>query len=115
MSKYELGALTEPLLSWYEKNKRSMPWREDPTPYHVWISEIMLQQTRIEAVMGYYARFLDRLPDIASLAGVPDDELMKLWEGLGYYNRARNLKKAASQVMERHGGELPADYEKLKE
>ncbi len=115
MSKYELGALTEPLLSWYEKNKRSMPWREDPTPYHVWISEIMLQQTRIEAVMGYYARFLDRLPDIASLAGVSDDELMKLWEGLGYYNRARNLKKAASQVMERHGGELPADYEKLKE
>lgn len=114
MSKYELGALVKPLCSWYEENKRSMPWREDATPYHVWISEIMLQQTRIEAVLGYYARFTAKLPDVKSLAEVPEDELLKLWEGLGYYNRARNLKKAAVQVMEQYGGNLPADYDALK-
>lgn len=114
MSKYELGALVKPLCSWYEENKRSMPWREDATPYHVWISEIMLQQTRIEAVMGYYARFTMKLPDVKSLAEVPEDELLKLWEGLGYYNRARNLKKAAIQIMEQYEGKLPADYDKLR-
>lgn len=114
MMEYELGALVEPLCFWYKKNKRSMPWREASTPYHVWISEIMLQQTRIEAVMGYYARFMEKLPDVKSLSEVPEDELLKLWEGLGYYNRARNLKKAAVQVMEQYDGVLPADYEKLK-
>ena len=114
MSKYDLGALVKPLCSWYEENKRELPWREDATPYHVWISEIMLQQTRIEAVMGYYAHFTAKLPNVKSLAEVPEDELLKLWEGLGYYNRARNLKKAAIQVMEQYEGELPADYEKLR-
>lgn len=115
MGKYELGALVKPLCSWYEENKRSMPWRDNATPYHVWISEIMLQQTRIEAVLGYYARFTERLPDVESLAAVSEDELLKLWEGLGYYNRARNLKKAAVQMVEQHGGNLPADYDELKE
>ncbi|MEE3467011.1 MAG: A/G-specific adenine glycosylase [Eubacterium sp.] len=108
-----VSALVRPLLDWYSKNKRSLPWREAPSPYHVWISEIMLQQTRIEAVMGYYERFLERLPSVRELAEVEDDELMKLWEGLGYYSRARNLKKAAIRVTEEFDGELPADYELL--
>lgn len=104
---------SEKLLSWYHKNKRSLPWREDPTPYHVWISEIMLQQTRVEAVKGYYERFLDKLPDVKSLAEVDDEILHKLWEGLGYYNRAKNLKKAAIFIENELGGELPSTYEEL--
>jgi A/G-specific adenine glycosylase len=102
------------LLSWYRKHKRSLPWRDDPSPYHVWISEIMLQQTRIEAVIPYYKRFLEELPDVASLAAADDDKLMKLWEGLGYYSRARNLKRAAIEMMERHGGRLPESAEELR-
>ena len=105
---------TERLLNWYETNRRRLPWREEPTPYHVWISEIMLQQTRVEAVKPYYARFLGALPDIAALARVPEDELMKLWEGLGYYSRARNLKRAARVIMEEYGGEMPADATELE-
>lgn len=110
---YELGALVEPLCLWYEKNKRSMPWRDDATPYHVWLSEIMLQQTRIEAVKAYYAKFTKRLPNIKDLADVSEEELLKMWEGLGYYNRARNLQKAAKVVVEEHDGKLPADYDLL--
>lgn len=110
---YVLGALVEPLCSWYEKNRRSMPWREDASPYHVWLSEIMLQQTRIEAAMAYYERFIRRLPDVKALAEVSEEELLKLWEGLGYYNRARNLQKAARLVVERYDGKLPADYDLL--
>ena len=102
------------LLEWYEKNKRPLPWRNDPTPYHVWISEIMLQQTRIEAVIPYYERFLKELPDIKSLSEASDDKLMKLWEGLGYYSRVRNLKKAALAVMENHNGELPQTAKELR-
>ena len=101
------------LLSWYDSNGRILPWRSDPTPYHVWISEIMLQQTRVEAVKTYYDRWMEELPDIAALAGVDDEKLMKLWEGLGYYNRARNLKEAALIIMEKFGGQLPREYEKL--
>ena len=78
-----LEEIVEPLLSWYGQNKRELPWRQEPTPYHVWISEIMLQQTRVEAVKGYYARFLHRLPAIRDLALCPQEELLKLWEGLG--------------------------------
>ena len=100
-------------MGWYSDHFRSLPWRVDATPYHVWISEIMLQQTRIEAVLPYYARFIDRLPDVFALADVSDEELMKLWEGLGYYSRARNLKKAARQIVEQYHGQLPADYERL--
>lgn len=102
------------LLQWYDYNRRILPWREDPTPYHVWVSEIMLQQTRVEAVKGYYDRFLTCLPDIAALAAAEEEVLLKLWEGLGYYNRVRNMQKAARVIMEAYGGEMPADYEGLR-
>lgn len=101
------------LLSWYRTHSREFPWRQDPTPYHVWLSEIMLQQTRIEAAMPYYYRFLESVPDIPTLAELPEDRLLKLWEGLGYYSRARNLQKAARIVCEQYGGNLPADYRAL--
>ncbi len=99
---------------WYASSRRVLPWREDPTPYRVWISEIMLQQTRIEAVIPYYSRFLAELPDVAALAAVEEDRLLKLWEGLGYYSRARNLKKAAQLVMRDFGGELPRTAAELR-
>ncbi len=105
--------IVQPLLNWYQDHKRSLPWREDPVPYHVWISEIMLQQTRVEAVKEYYRRFLEELPDVASLAAVQEERLLKLWEGLGYYNRARNLKKAAMMIMENYQGNMPDAYEEL--
>ena len=108
-----LDLIAEPLLTWYDAGRRILSWREDPTPYHVWLSEIMLQQTRVEAVKSYYDRFLRELPDVASLANVEEEKLLKLWEGLGYYNRARNLKKAAIQIMSEYGGEMPADYDQL--
>lgn len=101
------------LLDWFELNARILPWREEPTPYHVWISEIMLQQTRVEAVKGYYERFTSELPDIAALANVDEERLLKLWEGLGYYNRARNLNQAAKLLMKEYDGKLPADYKEL--
>lgn len=102
------------LLHWYDYNRRILPWREDPTPYHVWVSEIMLQQTRVEAVRGYYDRFLAYLPDVKTLAEAKEEELLKLWEGLGYYNRVRNMQKAAKLVTEQYGGEFPADYEAVR-
>ena len=102
------------LLQWYEYNRRILPWREEPTPYHIWVSEIMLQQTRVEAVKGYYDRFLTRLPDIETLAQAEEDVLLKLWEGLGYYNRVRNMQKAAKILVEQYGGEMPADYEIIR-
>ncbi len=102
--------LPEALLPWYEEHKRDLPWRADREPYHVWLSEIMLQQTRVEAVKGYYARFLEALPDIPTLAKAEDDVLQKLWEGLGYYSRVRNLKKAAQVLMADFGGQFPKDY-----
>ncbi len=101
------------LISWYQKHKRILPWRIDKDPYHVWISEIMLQQTRIEAVKGYYERFLKRLPTIHDLANIEEDELLKLWQGLGYYNRARNLKKAAIEIEEKYDGKFPTNYEEI--
>ena len=109
----ELQELTKPLLEWYEENKRELPWRSESTPYRVWVSEIMLQQTRVEAVKPFFERFTKRLPDVQSLAECEEDELLKLWEGLGYYNRVRNMQKAARQIMEEHQGELPADCEAL--
>lgn len=102
------------LLQWYDGCARVLPWREDPTPYRVWVSEIMLQQTRVEAVKPYYERFLTALPTVADLAAAPADRLLKLWEGLGYYNRARNLQKGAKEVMERFGGSIPASFEELR-
>ena len=106
--------LPDLLLPWYEKNKRDLPWRKDKEPYHIWLSEIMLQQTRVEAVKGYYTRFLNTLPTIRDLAVCDDDVLHKLWEGLGYYSRVRNLKKAAIQIMEQHGGIFPEEYDQVR-
>lgn len=108
-----LEEIAEPLLAWYDGNARLLPWRENPSPYRVWVSEIMLQQTRVEAVKPYFERFTAELPDIRALAACPEDRLLKLWEGLGYYNRARNMQKAAQTVMERYGGSMPGDYEAL--
>lgn len=105
--------MVEPLLDWYAENARRLPWRENPQPYYVWISEIMLQQTRVEAVKDYFARFIRELPDIAALAQAEEERLLKLWEGLGYYSRARNLKKAAVVVMSEYGGCLPRTKEEL--
>ena len=110
----ELELLPIPLLEWYRDNARVLPWRSDPTPYHVWLSEIMLQQTRVAAVLGYYERFLAALPTAADLAACDEDVLMKLWQGLGYYSRARNLQKAARQVTERFGGAFPSRYEEIR-
>ena len=101
------------LLDWYRSNRRDLPWRHTKDPYRIWISEIMLQQTRVEAVKPYYARFLESCPDVYALAALPEDRLMKLWEGLGYYSRARNLQKAARKVVEELGGEMPRTYEGL--
>ena len=110
----QLNRLPQALLPWYQENKRDLPWRRDRQPYHVWLSEIMLQQTRVEAVKGYYARFLEALPTIEALSQCDDDALHKLWEGLGYYSRVRNLKKAAQVVMADHGGTFPGEYEKVR-
>ena len=110
---FRLEELVVPLQSWFAANARVLPWRENPRAYYVWISEIMLQQTRVEAVKPYFERFIRELPDVKSLAECDDDRLLKLWEGLGYYNRARNLKIAANQVMEFYNGELPSVYEEL--
>ncbi len=105
--------LASPLVEWFRKSKRDLPWRREVTPYRVWISEIMLQQTRVEAVKPYFERFLKELPDIHALADVPEERLLKLWEGLGYYSRARNLQRAAREICERYAGELPSEYEDL--
>lgn len=111
MEKQDIYArLPEALLDWYARNKRDLPWRQDRDPYHIWLSEIMLQQTRVEAVKGYYARFLAALPTVEALASADEEKLYKLWEGLGYYSRVRNLKKAAQAIMEQHAGEFPRNY-----
>ena len=99
-----------PLIDWYKKSRRDLPWRRQNSAYEIWISEIMLQQTRVAAVIPYYGRFLSAFPTPAALADADDTLLMKLWEGLGYYSRARNLKRAARAIVERFGGELPRDY-----
>ena len=109
-----LKEIIRPLTKWYQSNKRVLPWRADRNPYAIWVSEIMLQQTRVEAVKPYFRRFVSELPNIQSLAECPEERLLKLWEGLGYYNRVRNMQKAAVTVMEKYGGQLPADYEELK-
>ena len=110
---FDLKELVMPLQDWFKNNARVLPWREQPTAYYVWISEIMLQQTRVEAVKPYFDRFIRELPDVKALAECPEDKLLKLWEGLGYYNRVRNLKIAANQIMEMYAGEIPGEYEEL--
>lgn len=102
------------LLDWYDRNARKLPWRESRDPYRIWISEIMLQQTRVEAVIPYYQRFLEQLPDIEALARVPEEQLLKLWEGLGYYTRAKNLQKAARMMMEQHSGRFPENFDAIR-
>ena len=109
-----LERIAEPLLAWYDKGHRELPWREDKNPYRIWVSEIMLQQTRVEAVIPYFERFMEVFPDVATLAAADDDLLLKNWEGLGYYSRARNLKKAATVIMEQYGGQMPDTWEALQ-
>lgn len=101
------------LLAWYDECKRDLPWRRTKNPYHIWLSEIMLQQTRVETVKGYYARFLTLFPTVEALANAPEEQVLKAWEGLGYYSRARNLQKAARVIMNEHGGIFPASYEEI--
>jgi A/G-specific adenine glycosylase len=124
MKKEKLTEIIQPLLEWFADHARELPWRAlydgtgaviaaDQRSYRIWVSEIMLQQTRVEAVRPYYQRFMEALPDLVSLAGCPEERLLKLWEGLGYYNRVRNMQKAALQVMEQYGGCLPHHYEEL--
>ena len=110
-TKTPLSDLPGPLLDWYRANARDLPWRRTRDPYRIWVSEIMLQQTRVAAVLGYYARFLEAFPSVEALAAAPEQQLMKLWEGLGYYSRARNLQKAAGLVAER--GSFPDTYAEL--
>ena len=112
--KENLEQIAGSLLDWFDQNARILPWRDEPTPYRVWVSEIMLQQTRVEAVKPFYQRFMEALPDIQTLAECSEEKLLKLWEGLGYYNRVRNLQTAACTVMEEYGGELPDDYQELQ-
>ena len=109
----ELKEIIQPLTDWYRQNKRILPWRDQNNAYYTWVSEIMLQQTRVEAVKPYFLRFIGELPDVRALAECPEEKLMKLWEGLGYYNRVRNMQLAAQTVVREYGGELPASYEKL--
>lgn len=108
-----LAQVLEALCTWYHQGHRDLPWRRTTDPYPVWISEIMLQQTRVEAVKGYYARFLEALPTVEALASCDDDTLHKLWEGLGYYSRVRNLKKAAQIIVRDYGGEFPKDHRQI--
>ena len=109
----DLTQIVAPLLAWYDREARVLPWRDNPQPYRVWVSEIMLQQTRVEAVKPYFERFLQALPTVADLAAAPEDTLLKLWEGLGYYNRVRNLQKAAQRMVSEYGGQVPSQYEQL--
>lgn len=106
--------MTAPLLTWYDLNGRTLPWRSVVTPYRTWVSEIMLQQTRVSAVIPYFERFMEELPDVSALAAVSEERLLKLWEGLGYYSRARNLQKAAKVIVSDFGGELPRTCASLK-
>ena len=114
MDKFDFQRIPAPLLLWYRQNRRDLPWRKTPTPYCVWVSEIMLQQTRVEAVKEYYVRFMEALPNVQALAYCEEEKLLKLWEGLGYYSRVRNLQKAAKVIVERYDGQFPKRVEELK-
>lgn len=113
LQEFPLKVIIEPLLAWFQRHARVLPWREEPTPYRVWVSEIMLQQTRVEAVKPYFERFTKALPDVKDLAECEEEALLKLWEGLGYYNRVRNMQTAAKTIVEEYDGKIPADYDKL--
>lgn len=109
----KIASFREKLLAWYDANKRDLPWRRTQDPYKIWISEIMLQQTRVDTVIPYYERFLNWFPTVADLAQASEEKLLKAWEGLGYYSRVRNMQKAAQQIMEEHGGVFPSGYESI--
>ncbi len=109
------GFLHDTLLDWFATNRRDLPWRNHPTPYHVWLSEVILQQTRVNQGHDYYLRFVERWPTVEALAQASEEEVLKMWQGLGYYSRARNLHHCAKQVMEQYGGLFPADYTKLRQ
>ena len=111
----KIASFREKLLVWYDAHKRDLPWRRTQDPYKIWISEIMLQQTRVDTVIPYYERFLDWFPTVADLAQAPEEKLLKAWEGLGYYSRVRNMQKAAQQIMENHGGVFPSSYEAISQ
>ena len=113
-SEEKIASFQEKLLAWYDKEKRDLPWRRSNNPYHIWVSEIMLQQTRVDTVIPYYHRFLETFPTIESLANAQEEELLKVWEGLGYYSRVRNMQKAAIQIMEEFGGEFPSTIEEIQ-
>ena len=110
---FSFQQIPAPLISWYHAHKRDLPWRKNPTPYRVWVSEIMLQQTRVEAVKEYYVRFMQQLPTLQDLAACEEEQLLKLWEGLGYYSRVRNMQKAARQILLYHDGEFPQTKQEL--
>lgn len=114
MEQTNLQKLPAPLLAWYDEHRRVLPWREQVSPYRTWVSEIMLQQTRVQAVLPYFQRFMEAAPDVQALAALPEEQLMRLWQGLGYYSRARNLKKAAQTVVEDFGGVFPDSYDGLR-
>ena len=114
MNKTPDSSFTRAVTDWYVANRRNLPWREDRDPYHIWVSEIMLQQTRVEAVRDYYLRWMEALPDIRALAEAEEEQLLKLWQGLGYYNRVRNLQTAAREIMDQHGGVFPVEFDKIR-
>src|SRR5665647_700665 len=105
--------IQENLIDWYKKEARQLPWRKDTNPYKVWISEMMLQQTRVDTVIPYFTRFIAEVPTVKELSVIEEDKLLKLWQGLGYYNRALNLKKTAQIIMEKFGGKIPSDFKEL--
>ena len=110
-----MNIIQDTLINWYEENHRDLPWRNNPSPYEVWISEVILQQTRVNQGMDYYLRFTKKWPTVNDLAQASEEEVLKMWQGLGYYSRARNLHHCARQVVEEYGGQFPADFEKLKQ
>lgn len=105
---------TQAVMTWFSENQRDLPWRKDQDPYHIWVSEIMLQQTRVEAVREYYRRWMEALPTVRDLAESEEETLLKLWQGLGYYNRVRNMQKAAKIIMEEHDGKFPGQYDEIR-
>ena len=113
-SEEKIASFQEKLLAWYDKEKRDLPWRDSNNPYHIWVSEIMLQQTRLDTVIPYYHRFLETFPTIESLANAPEESLLKVWEGLGYYSRVRNMQKAAQQIIDQYSGEFPSTMEEIQ-
>ena len=110
-----MSIIQDTLINWYAENRRDLPWRHQPTPYQVWLSEVILQQTRVKQGMDYYLRFVERWPTVTDLANASEEEVLKMWQGLGYYSRARNLHKCARQVLEQYGGRFPTDFEQIKE